>query len=124
MIGCEGVELPFIYLGVKVGANMNNIGEWKDVIDKFKNRLSGWKIRIMSIGGRLTLIKSVLGSIAIYPMSIFRTPITVINLLESICNRFFLGADLEERKFNWVKWKKTLASKKDGGAWNWKSLWF
>ncbi|GJV48321.1 RNA-directed DNA polymerase, eukaryota [Tanacetum coccineum] len=61
-----------------VGANMNRIAEWDEVIKKFKTRLSTWKAKTLSVGGRLTLIKSVLGSIAIYYMSIFKTPITVV----------------------------------------------
>lgn len=115
LVGCDGVTLPFVYLGVKVGANMNRVAEWSDVLTKFRTRLSKWKANTLSAGGRLTLIKSVLGSIAIYPMSIFKTPTTILNLLESIRNRFFIGADGDEKKLTWVKWKKVLASKKDGG---------
>jgi len=115
VIGCEGTMIPFVYLGVRIGANMNHIAGWQDVINKFKSRMSKWKAKTLSVGGRLTLIKAVLGSVAIYNMSIFKTPITIINTLESIRNNFFLGADVDERKLTWVKWKKTLASKKDGG---------
>nr|GFC93766.1 RNA-directed DNA polymerase, eukaryota, reverse transcriptase zinc-binding domain protein [Tanacetum cinerariifolium] len=35
------------------------------LIDRFKARLSGWKANLLSIGGRLTLIKSVLRSLGI-----------------------------------------------------------
>nr|GFA46989.1 RNA-directed DNA polymerase, eukaryota [Tanacetum cinerariifolium]GFA47533.1 RNA-directed DNA polymerase, eukaryota [Tanacetum cinerariifolium] len=37
--------------------------EFVILIHRFKARLSGWKINLLSIGGRLTLIKSVLGSL-------------------------------------------------------------
>ncbi|GJZ27893.1 hypothetical protein Tco_0572540 [Tanacetum coccineum] len=33
------------------------------LIDRFKPRLSGWKANLLSIGGQLTLIKFVLGSL-------------------------------------------------------------
>ncbi|GJS34892.1 RNA-directed DNA polymerase, eukaryota [Tanacetum coccineum] len=45
-------------------------------------RLSKWKANLLSIGGCLTLIKSVLGSLGIYYLSIFKTLETVLNLLE------------------------------------------
>ncbi|GJT62657.1 RNA-directed DNA polymerase, eukaryota, reverse transcriptase zinc-binding domain protein [Tanacetum coccineum] len=36
IIGCEASTIPFVYLGVPVGANMTRIESWKDLIDKFK----------------------------------------------------------------------------------------
>ncbi|GJV87766.1 RNA-directed DNA polymerase, eukaryota [Tanacetum coccineum] len=115
IIGCEASTIPFVYLGVPVGGNMTSIGCWKELIEKFKTRLSRWKVKTLSVGGRLTLLKSVLGSTAIYYMSIFKTPIAVIKELEAIRNKFFLGADADENKMTWIKWNKVMASKKDGG---------
>ncbi|GKA91273.1 putative RNA-directed DNA polymerase [Tanacetum coccineum] len=51
-------SLPCMYLGLPIGANMNRGLNWKPVIDKFHNRLSSWKAKTLSYGGRLTLIKS------------------------------------------------------------------
>ncbi|GJR15528.1 retrotransposon protein, putative, ty1-copia subclass [Tanacetum coccineum] len=58
---CSHDSLPFAYPGLPVGKNMNFYDAWGDVIDRVCNRLSGWKAKTLSIGGRLTLIKSVLG---------------------------------------------------------------
>ncbi|GKC44782.1 RNA-directed DNA polymerase, eukaryota, reverse transcriptase zinc-binding domain protein [Tanacetum coccineum] len=44
----------------------------KTLVDRFHMRLFSWKANLLSIGGRLTLIKSVLGSLGIYYLSIFR----------------------------------------------------
>nr|GEY38854.1 hypothetical protein [Tanacetum cinerariifolium] len=114
IIGCEASTIPFVYLGVPVGANMSRIGSYKELIDKFKTRLSRWKVKTLSVGGRLTLLKSVLGSIAIYYMSIFKNPIAVIKEIKAIRNQFFLGADTDENKMMWIKWNKVMASKKEG----------
>ncbi|GJV91318.1 hypothetical protein Tco_1539131 [Tanacetum coccineum] len=38
---------------------MSRIKEWNPIIDKFKKRLSKWKANMLSIGGRSTLITSV-----------------------------------------------------------------
>nr|GEX35549.1 RNA-directed DNA polymerase, eukaryota, reverse transcriptase zinc-binding domain protein [Tanacetum cinerariifolium] len=66
-------------------------------------------------GGRLTLLKSVLGSTPIYNMSLYKVPKTVLNSMESIRRNFFNGIREGERKIAWVKWTKVLASKKNGG---------
>ncbi|GKC81805.1 RNA-directed DNA polymerase, eukaryota, partial [Tanacetum coccineum] len=55
LIGCAILHPPFNYLGVKVGCNMNRISSWDEVISKVSSRLSKWKLKYLSIGGRLTL---------------------------------------------------------------------
>ncbi|GJY01976.1 hypothetical protein Tco_0360128 [Tanacetum coccineum] len=69
--------------GTKVGDIMTRAEAWKEVIDKVAPRLSKWKMRALSIGGRLTLLKSVLGSIPIFYMSIYRVPASVLKKLEA-----------------------------------------
>nr|GEY13952.1 RNA-directed DNA polymerase, eukaryota, reverse transcriptase zinc-binding domain protein [Tanacetum cinerariifolium] len=65
-------------------------------------------------GGRLTLLKSVLGSIPIYHMSLFKVPMKVLQIMESIRYHFFNGVDHNGKKPIWVKWSKVLASKEKG----------
>ncbi|GKE42028.1 hypothetical protein Tco_1469312, partial [Tanacetum coccineum] len=42
---------------------------WGILVDKFNERLSNWKAMSLSFGGRFTIIKSVLGSLATSPIS-------------------------------------------------------
>ena len=77
VLGCGMATIPFKYLGVLVGCDMSKIGNWNDVVEKFKVKLSNWRAGILSVGGRLTLIKSVLSNLPIYYMSIYKMPIAV-----------------------------------------------
>nr|GFB53601.1 RNA-directed DNA polymerase, eukaryota [Tanacetum cinerariifolium] len=72
--GCISNNLPFNYLGVKVGANMMWLNSWSDVVKKVSNKLSSWKAKTLSVRGRLTLLKSVLRAILTYYMSLFKAP--------------------------------------------------
>ncbi|GJS15889.1 hypothetical protein Tco_0410361 [Tanacetum coccineum] len=94
---------------------MSYIGSWDDVISKVSSRLSKWKIKSLSIGGRLTVLKSVLTSIPLYHLLIFKVPMGVLKKLESIRMNFFNGRDGFARKSSWFNWNKALASKKNGG---------
>ncbi|GJV93362.1 RNA-directed DNA polymerase, eukaryota [Tanacetum coccineum] len=58
-LGCLVFKTPFAYLGSIVGGNMSRKHLWNETVDKVKMRLSKWKMNTLSIGGRLTLIKSV-----------------------------------------------------------------
>nr|GEZ55497.1 RNA-directed DNA polymerase, eukaryota, reverse transcriptase zinc-binding domain protein [Tanacetum cinerariifolium] len=66
-------------------------------------------------GGRFSLLKSVLTSISLYHMSLFKVPIGVLNHLESIRRNFFYGVDGSYRKLAWIGWNMVLTSKKNGG---------
>ena len=114
-LGCLILKTPFIYLGTKVGGNMSRVLAWNEVIDKVRARLSKWKMNTLSIGGRITLLKSVLGSLPIFHMSIYKVPKTVLCTLESLRSHFFNGHDSSSKKASWVKWSNVLTAKHKGG---------
>nr|GEY88525.1 RNA-directed DNA polymerase, eukaryota [Tanacetum cinerariifolium] len=113
-LGCSVMKTQFKYFGVMVGGNSSTIKAWDDTIGKLKAHLSNWKLKTLSIGGRLTLLKSVLRSSPIYNMSLYKVPKSVLHLMESIRRNFFNGIQGDERKITWVKWSKVLAPKKYG----------
>nr|GEX70281.1 RNA-directed DNA polymerase, eukaryota, reverse transcriptase zinc-binding domain protein [Tanacetum cinerariifolium] len=113
-MGCSTLKTPFTYLGIKVGGSMARIRSWDEIVDKVKSQLSKWKKNTLSIGGRMTLLKSVLSSTPIYYMYMFKVPSQVLKCLEGIRHKFFIGADLKENKMSWFKWNKVLTSKDKG----------
>ncbi|GJZ83031.1 hypothetical protein Tco_0648204 [Tanacetum coccineum] len=98
-----------------VGGIMSRINAWDEIICKMKSRLSKWKLKTLSIGGRLTLLKSVLGSSPIYSMSLYKVPKSVLYTMKSIRRNFFNGIHGDDKKITWVKWSKVLAAKHYGG---------
>ncbi|KAJ9560947.1 hypothetical protein OSB04_006107 [Centaurea solstitialis] len=119
-LGCGYGELPFIYLGLPVGANMRSESSWKRVLEKTKNKLSAWRAKILSFGGRRTLVKSVLGSVSLYFFALFRTPEKVIKNLERVRRSFSWGGgggedEIVKRGLAWVNWGKALGSFRRGG---------
>lgn len=59
-LGCSHESLPFTYLGLPVGKKMRVCDGWNEVINRFRERLSSWKVNALIIGRRLTLVKSCL----------------------------------------------------------------
>ncbi|KAJ0780983.1 putative RNA-directed DNA polymerase [Helianthus annuus] len=115
LLRCKKGNFPFKHLGLLVGANMNLERNWKPVIEIFRNRLSLWKARTLSYGGRITLIKSVLNALPTYFFSLFKAPLKVLDALDRIRRVFFWGGSEEKAKMNWVAWEKTIAPVEYGG---------
>ncbi|KAK1430346.1 hypothetical protein QVD17_13017 [Tagetes erecta] len=115
VIKCQSGSIPFTYLGLTVGANMNRICNWAPVINTFDARLSKWKTNTLSIGGRLTILKSVLEALPTYFFSIYKAPKKIIDILEAKRRRFLWGSDENARSVNWVSWDQVTTLKAQGG---------
>ncbi|XVF83970.1 hypothetical protein PTKIN_Ptkin16aG0537100 [Pterospermum kingtungense] len=110
-IGCEGDSLPSTYLSLPLGIRTNSIAAWKPVVDNFEKKLSGWKANCLSFSGRTTLVKSVLGCLPSYFMSIFLMPRSVKEKLDRIQRRFLWGEDGNKKKLHLVGWNQVCAPK-------------
>ncbi|KAL7603581.1 uncharacterized protein LOC111910671 [Lactuca sativa] len=117
--GCSDGTLPFVYLGIPVGESMVHLKGWQIIIDRFKKMLSSWKVKLLSIRGLLTLIKSILGSLGIYFFSLFSLPATICHSLEALRVRFFLGVDEGQHRIHWVNWKLIFELICSWRSWGW-----
>ncbi|XP_071708944.1 uncharacterized protein [Rutidosis leptorrhynchoides] len=115
MLGCDAGSFPCQFLGISVGQNMNRISSWDGILEKVKKNLSSWKANMISIRGRLTLVKSVLGSLGTYYLSSFIAPKKVIDKLESLRSNFFWGGNDHSHKMHKIKWRTVLNPHEDGG---------
>nr|GFC41431.1 RNA-directed DNA polymerase, eukaryota [Tanacetum cinerariifolium] len=98
--------------GLKINMNKSKIMGTQvdqDKVGRAANKLG------LSIGGRLTLLKSVLGSMPIFHMSLFKVPSGILRILESIRSQFFNGNKGSKKKVSWVQWNRVLAPKENEG---------
>ncbi|KAM0024447.1 putative reverse transcriptase zinc-binding domain-containing protein [Helianthus debilis subsp. tardiflorus] len=115
LINCEAGSFPFVYLGIPIGVNMKKAKFWKPVVEKFTAKLSKWKARHLSFAGRMTLAKSVLGSLPSYFLSLFAAPKCVVQKLEKIRREFIWGKTNAGHKLRWVRWELIIKNRKLGG---------
>ncbi|KAL5171309.1 hypothetical protein HKD37_11G032808 [Glycine soja] len=54
----DGLEYPFLYLGIPIGANPSSQLVWEPLINKFKSKLAKWAQRDISMAGKIALINS------------------------------------------------------------------
>ena len=78
---------------------LNNC-DWNAVVQRFEKKLSGWKGKYMSSGGRLVLINSVLSSLPLFMMSFLGVPKEVLKRLDNIRSRFYWQGGELKRKYS------------------------
>ena len=93
--GCELGDWPIKYLGLPLGGNPRQIHFWDLMVTKVAKRLDDWKRSFLSRGGRLTVIHSVLESLPIYYLSLFKAPMGVLHSMEKLMRDFLWdGGDM------------------------------
>lgn len=112
---CKVGSVPFKFLGVLVGENPRRLATWQPIIDSMKARISSWKSRQLSIGGRVTLINSVLAALPLYLFSFYMAPKKVVEEITKLQRRFLWGGVGENNKIAWVKWETICLPKDKGG---------
>lgn len=115
VLRCKTQKLPIKYLGMPLGVSPRLKSTWKEVITKVRLRLASWKRRYLSFEGRIVLIKSVLGSLPIFYMSLFKMPESVARSIESIQARFLWGGSDLKKKIHLVAWSKVTQPYSSGG---------
>ncbi|CAL0333597.1 unnamed protein product [Lupinus luteus] len=112
---CAVGSVPFKFLGIHVGANPKRLATWSPIIHSFKKKLSFWQQKLISFGGRVTLLNSVLSSLPIYFFSFFKAPVSVIKELVKIQRRFLWGKGEGSKGVSWVRWELVCRTKEGGG---------
>ncbi|WMV51176.1 hypothetical protein MTR67_044561 [Solanum verrucosum] len=107
--------MPTVYLGMPLGNEHKSIQIWDGIVEKTERRLARWKAQYLSMGGRHTLINSVLDSLPTYVMSLFPLPPKVLKKLDKLRRDFLWHGCKEIKGYNLVKWEITLKSKDKGG---------
>ena len=89
--------------------------EWRKIEESFQKKLSCWKAKYLSYGGRLVLLNSVLSSLPMFMMSFFEIPKGVLKNLDHFRSRFFWQGSSEKHKYRLAKWDILCRPKDQGG---------
>jgi len=103
IFGCNVGSFSFRYLGIPMHHQKLMNKDWKHVEERFQKRLSGWRSKMLSVGGRLVLINSVLSSLPMFMMSFFEIPRGILKKLDYFRSRFFWQSDEHKKKYRLTK---------------------
>lgn len=116
VLGCPEKELPITYLGMPLTVKRPNRALYLPFIEKIEKRCEGWKRKLISRGGRLQLVKSVLSAILVYYMCCFTLPVWVIDRIDRIRRSFLWGKnEVDKAGISLINWEAACLPKKWGG---------
>jgi hypothetical protein len=115
LFGCNLGIYPFRYLGIPMHHRQLLNSEWSKVEERFQQKLSCWKAKYLSYGGRLVLLNSVLSSLPMFMMSFFEVPKGVLKNLDHFRSRFFWQGSNNKHKYRLARWDILCRPKDQGG---------
>ncbi|KAL4357195.1 hypothetical protein AHAS_Ahas09G0162400 [Arachis hypogaea] len=112
LLGCKEATLPVKCLGISLGSNPKLVNTWKPIIDKVEEKLNLWKAKMINKAGKLVLIKSVLNSMPVYYLSLYKMP---RDKFISLRRRFLWSNEDGRDGVPLVRWDIVQAPKRFGG---------
>ena len=108
---------PFLgkYLGFPLKQPSSSSHDYDFILDRVKQKLTGWKANCLSLVGRRVLIQSSLVAIPSYIMQCSYLPGRVLDGLDRLNRNFLWGSTDAAKKIHWVGWEKVMKSKEEGG---------
>ncbi|WVZ51322.1 hypothetical protein U9M48_002476, partial [Paspalum notatum var. saurae] len=101
LFGCRVGSYPFRYLGIPMHFRKLSNKDWKMIEERIERKLSNWKGKMLSFGGRLVFLNSI--------------PRGVLKKIEYFRSRFFWQYDNHKKKYRLISWPILCQPKEQGG---------
>jgi ribonuclease HI len=102
------------YLGLPALVGRSRIGEFENLKERVRRRITDWKTKLLSQAGKEILLKAVVQAIPTYSMSIFLLPKELCKEINKLMQKFWWG-NKGEKKIHWMSWERMGKSKSKGG---------
>lgn len=103
-IGIGQSTLPITYPGIPLFKRRPPLHYFDSLKNKICKRISGWRSKLLSAGGCLTLLKSTLNSITMHLFAVVKPPFRIIKEMQSLITQFIWG---DTDKHRWIGVNKT-----------------
>ncbi|XP_071939020.1 uncharacterized protein [Coffea arabica] len=107
---------PIRYLGFPLYFGRCKSSYFGEVCQSILGRIRSWKSRMLSLGGKIVLIKHVLATMPVHLLSAAVIPGKVFRTIEKAFSTFLWGSSSEESKFHWIRWSQMCYPVDEGGV--------
>ncbi|XP_059654867.1 uncharacterized protein LOC132301645 [Cornus florida] len=113
ILKCSEEQFPIKYLGLHLCLYGLKKVNCQGLIDRIFSRITYWCTKLLSVAGRVELIRST--PIFLYWCSIYNVPTYVLNQLYKMCRDFLSGSTDNSKKIHLLSWDLITRAKNEGG---------
>lgn len=89
IFGIHIASSPKTYLRLSMMVGYNKNRAFQHYLDRLRERLDSWSLRLLSMGSKEVCIKAVLRAISVYVIHCFLFPIRLYRAMEGLLNSFW-----------------------------------
>nr|XP_027086510.1 uncharacterized protein LOC113708247 [Coffea arabica] len=109
-------SFPVRYLGCPLFVGRRKCLYFMELVQSVISKVSSWRSRFLSNGGRIVLIKHVLSAIPTHLLAASCPPKGVLALVERAMANFLWGEREGGLRHHWIKWADLCADSSQGGV--------
>ena len=115
-LGCSVKALPCTYLGLPLSVRKLTRADLQLILDKLANKLSFWKVRLLSKDGRLIYVQAVMTSSLIYQLMTLDLEPWFLKAVDKLRRGFFWVGREDARGSNClIAWAEVCKPRRLGG---------
>lgn len=114
LFNCDISHFPLKYLGMPVSFTALRNSDYEFIVDKYLVRFDAWVGNATSVGGRHTLLGSVVTQLSLYHVSMWLMNKTFVERLDKYRRRFFWQGCNKKHRYHLVRWSRICRSKEKG----------
>lgn len=114
-LGFSASSLPFSYLGVSIFKGKPRRSHLQPITDRILSKFSYWKGSILSLMGRVKLVKPVIQIMLLYNFQVYLWPYSLLKVLDKKIRNFIWSGDPNVKKICTVSGNKLCRPALEGG---------
>lgn len=115
------LEEGFKYLGFSLKPDSYRKKDWMLLWERMDRKVSIWCYRYLTLDGKLILAKSVLESLPVYWLTLFKVPVSILDGIKKRISSLLWSGGKEDDKIHLARWE-LIARPKNMGGWGLRRL--
>ncbi|XP_028550862.1 uncharacterized protein LOC114579674, partial [Dendrobium catenatum] len=103
------------YLGIKISLQRMGVADFQDLLSHVTDRLKVWGKKSLTLGGKITLIKTSLLSLPNFAITHYPVPKRVIHEVEKLCRKFIWHKQNGKPGLHYAAWEDICSPTTAGG---------
>jgi len=109
----ESLTDKYLGLPTLVGADRSDCFQY--LVDRVQGKMKGWKEKLLSMGGKEVLIKSIAQAVPVFVMMVFQIPKNICKGITDAISQFWWGDDDDHKRIHWKAcWRMCIPKNKGG----------